>query len=340
MQELNSTPHLSSGPFVNSSGAPSSESVVSKARSRASFLSQSQGDLRLIGKDSGSRDDHLLKIGHWGSSFVTHGNQEIITPQIQSLFRGSTSNGFDASKNRGIVPSRNSFQSDQYFVPSIRIEGGFSQERKSGSGGLSIGHKSTSEVRRLYSDSGVQQVLIGPQLNGHSCLNSSEYRVQGRSDASVGIVHAKNSQWKRPNQATSTEASYQSHSGTTAVLHRDQVSSDVVGKSELNRPIVSVSTRDLGKSVLSERKPETIAIIGTGSGETQANALGFNSQISESENLLSYELDGRFTQQNNSDGPTAATHIINEEPTTEQSDSLVSAPGKSLSEDVTDSTKA
>ena len=335
MQELSSTPHLSSGSFVNSSGVLSSESVVnvSKARNRASFLSQSQGDLRLIGKDSGSRDDALLKTNHWSSSSVTRENQEIITPQIQSLLRGRTLNRFGALKTVGVIPSRNSFQSEQFFVPSIGIEGGFSQERKGVSGGLSIGRNSTREVRRLYSDSGVQQVMIGPQLNGPSLLNSSQFRVKGTSDASVGIMHAKNSQWKSPNQAISTEASYRSHSGTTAVLHRDQVS---VGNSELNRPIVSVSTADLGKSVLSERKPETIAVIGIGSGETQTNALGFNSQMSESESRLFYELQESFTQQNNSDGPIATNQIRNEEPKTEQSDSFISAPCKPLSEDVTE----
>ena len=338
MQELSSTPHLSSGPFVNSSGALSSESVVnvSKAKNyRASSLSQSQGDLRLIGKDSGSRDDHLLKMNHWSSSSVTHENQEIVTPQIQSLLRGRALNRFGASKTNGVIPSRNSFQSQRYSVPSVGIEGGFSQERKGGSGGLSIGRNSTSEVRRLYSDSGVQQVMIGPQSDGPSLLNSSQYRAQGKSNASVGIVHAKNSQWKSPNQAMATEASYRSHSGTTAVLLRDQVSVDVVGNSELNRPIVSLSTADLGKSVLSERKPETIEIIGTGSGETQTIALGSDSQMSESESRLSYELHESFTKQNNSDGPIAANHISNEVPKTEHSDSFVSAPCKSLSEDVT-----
>lgn len=149
MQELSSTPHLSSGPFVNSSGALSSGSVVnvSKARNRASSLSQSQGDLRLIGKDSGSRDDHLLKINHWSSSSVTHENQEIVTPQIQSLLRERTLNRFGASKTNGVIPSRNSFQSERYFVPSFGIEGGLSQEGKGGSDGLSIGRNSTSEVR-------------------------------------------------------------------------------------------------------------------------------------------------------------------------------------------------
>ena len=338
MQELSSTPHLSSGPSVNSSGALSSGSVVnvSTARNRASSLSQSQGDLRLNGKDSGSRDDHLLKINHWSSSSVTRENQEIVTPQIQSLLRGRTLNRFGASKTNGVIPSRNSFQSEQYFVPSIGIEGGFSQERKGGSGGLSIGRNSTSEVRRLYSDSGVRQVMIGPQSDGPSLLNSSQYRAQGKSNASVGIVHAKNSQWKSPNQAMATEASYRSHAGTTAVLLRDQVSVDVVGNSELNRPIVFVSTADLGKSVLSERKPETIEIIGTGAGETQTIALGSDSQMSESESRLSYELHESFTKQNNSDGPIAANHISNEVPKTEQSDSFVSSPCKSLSEGVTD----
>ena len=359
MLELNSTSNLPSGSFVKSNGALSFESVenIREARKRDSFLSQSQSDLRFLGKDIKARDDQLLGRRVYvdrGSPSLSLGRQEIILPHFQSLSRGEPLSGFEALRNNEYMHPR----SEQLFMPSVGIIGGLYQARRRGSAALSIGSYSPRGVRQQHHGSGFQRVVtrhddalqgVGGKLVHNARLNSTQHKIQDNSSASHlqqapdGIVYAGNSERSNPSRDTSDKRFHQNHldNSSSTVLHHSSVG---IGGDFESRKHSEAFLADYAQNVESESKTErAITVDGSGSEEPQTNAVDINPKMMVSETHFAIERCTTSAQQNDIEG-IQANHLTSEqvdEPDTEQDDHVLSSPSRPpASREATDSAQA
>lgn len=232
MMDLNSSTQLRGGVFEKSRNTMSSQKTGLERASReagntASFLSQSQNDLRSPARGAWPRDDQSLQSRGYGArtlQSMSLSRQEIIPSHSTSFFGGRTLSGFDTSRSSGFLQTGNSFRDEQFFLPSVGILGGLSQAKGGASGGSLIGNYRS--VRGLRSGVGFPRVMPETSFYGqggasgfdgrllHSAsLTDIHQQVQGSSSNAAfqqsSIGAAGPSQWNNHSVAASTEPSQQ-----------------------------------------------------------------------------------------------------------------------------------
>ena len=285
MMDLNSGAQLRGGIFEKSRSSMSSQKsglgrVSREAGNTASFLSQSQNDLRSLTREAWPRDDQSLQSRGYGartSQSMSLGRQEIMPFHATSFFGGRTLSGFDSSRSSGFLQTGNSFRDEQFFLPSVGILGGLSQARSGTSGGSLIGNYSS--VSGLRSGVGFPRVMPGTSFYGQGGASGFDGRLL--HSASLTNLHQQV-------QESSSNAAFQ------------QSSVGAGGPSQWNNHSVAASTEASQQTVGREKETEAIGAVSSVEPvvETRDFSVGFVEISAADRNVTSNQDNDQAAEEN------------------------------------------